>query len=142
MAWRGKAWQGAAWPGGAWQGRAGLGMARPGRARRSMAGRQEFSGKVKKTAWERCAGRCEKCNKVLWGGDRIFDHIWPCFLSGQGSLENCQVLCRTCDAVKTRGDHKTIAKSKKTQRRHQAHLARMALKGRGVSEARPRRRWA
>jgi hypothetical protein len=47
-----------------------------------------------------------------------------------------------CDKIKTRGDHKTIAKSKKTQRRHQEHLARMALKGRGVSEARPRRRWA
>ena len=39
-------------------------------------------------------------------------------------------------------DVPAIAKGKRTRRRHQEHLVRMALKGRGVSEARPRRRWA
>jgi|SRR6516165_4676105 len=105
--------------------------------------RHEFSTKTRKAARRRSAGKCERCGKLLWfRGDARYDHIIACYWGGKGTIDNLQLLCVECDKIKTRGDHKTIAKSKKTQRRHQEHLARMALKGRGVSEARPRRRWA
>jgi 5-methylcytosine-specific restriction endonuclease McrA len=104
--------------------------------------RREFSGSVKRAAWSRCKGRCEHCGKVIWPGDRVYDHIVTCFMSGGGVLENCQVLCRSCDNIKTRGDIKTIAKSKRTIVRHQRHLERMAAKGRETSEARRPRRSA
>ena len=75
------------------------------------------------------------------GGVR-YDHIKACYFGGRGTLDNCQLICIDCDTVKTRGDQKTIAKSKRLVLREQRHRERMALKGRGVSKAPRPRRWA
>lgn len=82
--------------------------------------RQEFSKKVRREALTRSNGLCEKCGASLWQKMRIFDHIIPCALSGTNDLENCQVLCTTCDDEKTdKRDIPIIAKSKRIADKHQ-----------------------
>jgi hypothetical protein len=81
--------------------------------------RQEFSKKVRLAAWDHAGGRCEVCTRKLFVGDIFYDHIDPDGLTGAPVAANCQVLCRTCHAVKTRVDVANIARAK---RREAAHL--------------------
>lgn len=86
--------------------------------------RQEFPASVKRAAWDRCKdangiARCENCTARLSGAnvhyderrDGEFDHAQCDALLGEPTLENCQVLCKTCHGLKTTQDRKTIAKS-------------------------------
>lgn len=92
--------------------------------------RREFSTSVKRDAWDRCCGasgvpRCEKCGHHLGPAntfyqsraDGEFDHDKTDAMFGEPTLENCQVLCRTCHKRKTKNDIKTIAKSNRTRDR-------------------------
>ena len=89
--------------------------------------RKEFTAAVKRAAWARCGGRCEgtlstgiRCNAVLNGKRKDFDHINPDGLTGQPTLENCAVLCELCHLEKTaKVDIPAIARAK---RRSDAHL--------------------
>ena len=63
--------------------------------------RREFSIKIKQQAWERCAGKCEKCGKHLTAGDIFYDHVQADGLGGEPSLQNCQVLCKADHHEKT-----------------------------------------
>jgi 5-methylcytosine-specific restriction endonuclease McrA len=64
-------------------------------------GRQEFSDKTKRAAWDRCGGICEcGCLKPIHRAQ--YDHIVPCGLGGGNDLDNCQVLTQSCHAKKTR----------------------------------------
>jgi 5-methylcytosine-specific restriction enzyme A len=81
--------------------------------------RQEFSAKIKVAAFERSGGHCEICTRKLATGDINYDHIIPCESGGNASLDNCQVLCRSCHRTKTdREDRPTIAKSRRVRRNH------------------------
>jgi 5-methylcytosine-specific restriction endonuclease McrA len=80
--------------------------------------RREFSRKVKLAAWQRAGGKCEQCTRALRPGDIRYDHVLPCFWGGEASLQNCQVICRACDAPKTRSDQKAIAKGKRVRAKH------------------------
>lgn len=83
--------------------------------------RLEFSTKTKREALTRCKGFCEGkgCGVSLWQKFRIFDHIIPCAFGGDNSLDNCQVLCTTCDDEKTdKKDIPTIAKAKRVSDKH------------------------
>jgi 5-methylcytosine-specific restriction endonuclease McrA len=78
--------------------------------------RPEFSKKVKLQAWERCGGCCEDiaCNgaKIIDGAH--YDHIIPAALGGEGTLENCQVLCAWHHRRKTKvEDMPRISKAKR-----------------------------
>ena len=93
--------------------------------------RREFSAKTKTAAWERAGGQCEgtiieihngyngrqpfsrRCNAPVDIGCFHYDHIDPDWFSKDNELENCQVLCRTCHAAKTKKDVKNIAKAKR-----------------------------
>lgn len=81
--------------------------------------RREFPPKVKDAAWERCGGpdapRCEDCSLPIVGTP-VYDHRLPDNLNGEPTLENCQVLCRMCDRLKTAGDQKQIAKMRHQRR--------------------------
>ena len=52
-------------------------------------------------------------------GKFIYDHIIPDALGGEPTLENCQVLCSTCDDTKTdTQDIPAIAKVKRIRAKH------------------------
>jgi 5-methylcytosine-specific restriction enzyme A len=76
-------------------------------------GRRTFSNEVKRLAWKRCKKQCQGCTAPVTGaGDVVFDHVVPWELTRDSSLENCQVLCLTCDDLKTyRRDLPAIAQA-------------------------------
>lgn len=84
-----------------------------------MTNRQEFPAKVRLAAWQRCNGRCEikSCGAKLHPGRFRYDHVNPDYFGGPATLENCQVICRECDVIKTGGDMTTIAKSRRIRKR-------------------------
>lgn len=80
--------------------------------------RREFSTKVKVAAFERSGGRCEQCTARIPAGAH-YDHRVPDAVGGEPTLENCQVLCRSCHGVKTSTeDVPAIAKTKRVRNRH------------------------
>ena len=83
-----------------------------------MRERQEFSKKVRLAAWDRAGGRCEACTRKLFVGDIFYDHIAPDGLTGAPTVANCQCLCRSCHAVKTRIDVANIARAKRREAKH------------------------
>jgi 5-methylcytosine-specific restriction enzyme A len=81
--------------------------------------RRDFPPKVKVAAFLRCKGRCERCTARLYPGKYRFNHCIPDALDGEPTLENCEVLCLSCDSTQTyRFDIPRIAKAKRQQRKH------------------------
>lgn len=81
--------------------------------------RREFPAKVRALAFRRSGGHCQKCTRKLSVSDVHFDHVIPDQLGGEPVLENCEVLCRSCHAVKTyREDVPNIARAKRREARH------------------------
>lgn len=75
--------------------------------------RREFTQKVKVQAFELAGGKCQTCGLKIRGGAE-YDHIIPCALGGEASLENCAVLCSACHRRKTSGeDVPRISKAKR-----------------------------
>lgn len=79
-----------------------------------MTDRREFTPQVKLAAWKRCGGYCEcpghrgQKYKIL---KAHYDHIVPCALGGEPTLENCAVLDVKCHQTKTsKKDVPAIAK--------------------------------
>ncbi len=52
---------------------------------------------VKETVWRRDGGRCVQCGS---NQNIQFDHIIPYSKGGADSVENLQILCRTCNLRK------------------------------------------
>lgn len=96
--------------------------------------RREFSTQVRRAAFRRADGHCECCTRPLSVGDVHFDHVIPDRLGGEPALENCEVLCRSCHAVKTyRHDVPNIARAK---RRHDRHWGLKPKSGRPMDGSR------
>ena len=79
--------------------------------------RREFNAKVKSQAAIRANGYCEGCGRKLLAGDWHYDHEIPDGLTGEPTVENCKVLCKSCHAIKTKTDVKRIAKAKRNYRK-------------------------
>jgi hypothetical protein len=62
------------------------------------------------------------CATRLTVGKFKFDHKLPDALGGQPTLENCQVICATCDDAKTYGGD--IPQIAKAGRQRAAHLGK------------------
>lgn len=77
--------------------------------------RQEFSARVKRDALLRSKGHCEKCTRKLFVGDFHYDHDNPDGLTGEPTIENCRVLCKSCHSVKTVKDVEMIARAKRRE---------------------------
>jgi 5-methylcytosine-specific restriction endonuclease McrA len=85
--------------------------------------RKEFPDSVKKAALIRASKAtgfpcCEQCGAMIKKGRQAFDHINPDGLTGEPTLENCQVLCDgpgSCHARKTRQDVSNIARAKRRE---------------------------
>ncbi len=60
-----------------------------------------FSDKMKREAYERQKGICAKCSLKFDIDDMQGDHIIPWSKGGKTVSENCQMLCRKCNAVKS-----------------------------------------
>ena len=74
--------------------------------------RSEFPKSVRRQAFERAKGRCERCGSHLTPGNYHYDHLLPDALGGKNNLANCRVLCSNCHAIKTiREDRPRIHKA-------------------------------
>ena len=73
--------------------------------------RQEFPRKVLAQGFLRAGGCCEKCHARLKTGESEGDHILPCALGGDNSLENLQILCKVCHKEKTKNDVRSVRKA-------------------------------
>ncbi len=81
-------------------------------------GRREFSKRTKDLAADRADGKCEGCGRpLLHRGDYHFDHTNPDGLTGEPTLENCQLLYKSCHKTKTKKDVQAIAKAKRNRRK-------------------------
>ncbi len=92
--------------------------------------RREFPAKVKVAAFERARGRCETCTALILYGAQ-YDHRIADGIGGEPSVENCQVLCKTCHDLKTTTeDVPKIAKSKRVRAKHvNARVKRSGFRG-------------
>lgn len=98
--------------------------------------RAEFSKTTKRAAHARSGGLCEchRCPGLVPCGQPLafptyYEHVIQCEVGGDGSLDNCAVLNRTCWKAKTATqDLPVIAKCRRVSDRH-----------RGIA-SRPRRR--
>jgi len=81
--------------------------------------RREFPKSVKLAAFKRADGRCENCTAKLMPGKFRYNHRLPDALGGEPTLENCEVLCVSCDAPITYGrDIPMIAKADRLRAKH------------------------
>lgn len=60
-----------------------------------------FTDKQKREAYERQAGICTKCENHFEIDEMEADHITPWHSGGRTNAENCQMLCRNCNRVKS-----------------------------------------
>ncbi len=104
-----------------------------------MNRRNEFTTATKRDAHKRSGGICEchripnwpypVCGRPLGPGNTFYDHLDPDWFCGCNDLDNCAVLTKTCNALKTdRIDKPAIAKTKRVADRDRG-ISR-TLKGR------------
>ncbi len=88
----------------------------------TKAVRIEFGQRVKNRRLKHAAGKCEGCAQPLVKGRFQFDHDKCAAEGGDGSFENCRVLCSggkaTCHAIKTEKDQKRMAKADAVKNRY------------------------
>ena len=60
-----------------------------------------FTDKMKREAYERQNGICPKCKQRFDFGQMEGDHIIPWSKGGHTTAENCQMLCRRCNGIKS-----------------------------------------
>jgi len=80
--------------------------------------RLEFSATIKRKAFDRAAGKCEKCSAPISPGKVEYDHILPCALGGKAELANCMAICVPCHKEKTAADVGRIRKADRQRNRH------------------------
>ena len=80
--------------------------------------REEFSKRVKLSAWERSGGRCQVCSAKLFPGNIEYHHSQECTFGGDATEENCVVVCRSCHSAITQKQAAVIAKSNRVRNRH------------------------
>lgn len=60
-----------------------------------------FDEKIKRETYERQEGICAKCNEHFEYKDMEADHITPWSQGGRTDKENCQMLCKRCNRMKS-----------------------------------------
>lgn len=60
-----------------------------------------FTDKMKREAYERQNGVCSKCSEHFEIGEMEADHIKPWHEGGKTIADNCQVLCKQCNRLKS-----------------------------------------
>lgn len=85
--------------------------------------RREFPQSVKRDAAFRAGGKCECCGLKIIGRPE-YDHVLPDGLTGDPTLENCQVLCSKCHTIKTKQDKARMAKADSIRRGNEGRKRR------------------
>jgi hypothetical protein len=62
---------------------------------------REFSNSQKRFAYEKQRGKCIICNEHFNIDDMEADHIIPWSKGGKTTQENCQMLCKHCNGIKS-----------------------------------------
>lgn len=76
--------------------------------------------RVRLRVWDRCKGRCHRCNRKIPVGDKwILEHLVALINSGTNSEDN---LCLTCSWCKPKKDAEDVALKSKTARVRQRHV--------------------
>lgn len=88
--------------------------------------RREFSAKVKALAFANQGGVCAHCRLKIVGRAE-YDHVVPCALGGDATVNNCEALCAKCHRAKTDADVSRIAKA---SRQHRQNIGAHAPKAR------------
>lgn len=102
--------------------------------------RVEFTKKQRAEIWSRAAGRCEKCGAKLKVGEGEYDHVIPCALGGDATVNNAQLLCRVCHSGKThKHDRPRISKAERQRAKFLGTWpkSRTPLRSRGFAPTRP-----
>lgn len=80
--------------------------------------RAEFPRKVRAAVFLRSDGRCDQCAAKLKTGEGEIDHVLPCALGGEATLDNARLLCRICHREKTDEDIDHIRKADRQRDKH------------------------
>jgi 5-methylcytosine-specific restriction endonuclease McrA len=91
--------------------------------------RKAFPKAVKVAVLNRSAGMCEAPDCTNVGRD--FDHIKPVAIGGKSDLQNCQFLCRNCNAAKGIQESRDAAKADRAGGRSGQHARRQRAKAAG-----------
>lgn len=91
--------------------------------------RKAFTRPVKTAVLQRSGGMCEApgCERV----GRDFDHRKPVAIGGDNSYDNCQLLCRPCNAAKGIQEAQDAAKSDRQGGRSGQYARRQRAKEEG-----------
>jgi 5-methylcytosine-specific restriction endonuclease McrA len=81
----------------------------------STTKRGNLSVKRKLTIWEREKGFCMICGIKLITGGFIFEHVKALELGGSDTDDNIRLTCKPCATEKTKKDHSTAAKAKRSK---------------------------
>lgn len=106
-----------------------------------MSARQEFSRRTRAAVFLRAMGCCEACGARLKTGEGEIDHILPCALGGEATLENARLICRVCHRDKSASDIKVVRKADRQRDKYTGASAKPSrIRSRGFEKPPAQRR--
>lgn len=100
--------------------------------------RTAFPKAVKAAVLIRSGGMCEAPDCIRPGKD--FDHIKPVAIGGKSTEDNCQLLCRNCNAAKGIQEAREAAKADRAGGRSGQYARRQRAKASGTHRKWPTRK--
>lgn len=92
--------------------------------------------RVKLRIWDRCKGRCHRCNRKIPTGDKwILEHLVALINGGTNSEDNLCLTCSWCKPVKDAEDVAVKSKTARVRQRHILPRGPSRLQGRGFPKA-------
>jgi 5-methylcytosine-specific restriction endonuclease McrA len=96
--------------------------------------------RVRLRVWERCEGRCHKCQRKIPVGDKwILEHLIALINGGANAEPNLCLTCSWCKPIKDAEDVAEKAKTYAVKSKHLLPRKRSRLQSRGFPKAEPQR---